>query len=458
MPSKYCAIFDLKEKDYDIFRLIFDHLPNGDYFNIMIKPNWVKHQESPYFPIEAMVTSTKLIEHVIEACLKKYANVREIIVGDVPLQSCEWNLLLKQSCTERLINKYESYRNPYIRIIDLRRERFSVHKGFMEKSGADYGGDPKGYSEVFLDERSFLEPISNSKNKFRVADYDPNETESNHHKGFHRYIVSSSVLDSDLFINMPKMKTHQKAGVTGALKNLVGINGNKACLVHYRNGKPKDGGDEFAPDVPCPIVLQSHIREILQKKSKSLFSALRKVWLVIRKLYGIKVEGTRENLKRTFYLSGGAWYGNDTIWRMIYDLNKIIVYASRKSKYLKDKPQRKYIAILDGMVSGEGNGPLQPLPVETGIVAFSNDPFLLDMAMTKMMGYDYTKIPMLNNFIIYQDNNWANFNPSDVKLTVNDNECFGISSIPTIHEFLPSPGWRGHIKIETSKNVKGKKN
>src|SRR4051812_46052960 len=47
-------------------------LPAGNFKTILIKPNWVKHQEDPAFPIAALVTSTDLIESVIEACLRKY--------------------------------------------------------------------------------------------------------------------------------------------------------------------------------------------------------------------------------------------------------------------------------------------------------------------------------------------------------------------------------------------------
>ena len=64
------------------------------------------------------------------------------------------------------------------------------------------------------------------------------------------------MLAADLIVNLPKMKTHQKAGVTGALKNLVGCNGEKAFLVHYLKGRPCDGGDEFPPDVPWAVRLQ----------------------------------------------------------------------------------------------------------------------------------------------------------------------------------------------------------
>ena len=449
MDNTFCGICAVQRDTGIRSELIYKYLPVGNFQKIMIKPNWVKHEEDSRFPIQALVTSSEVIDAVVEACLEKYKDVREIIIGDVPLQSCNWDLLVKQAGIDRLIKKYRVYRNPTIRILDLRRERYDFKSGFLKKSDAGDFGDPKGYHEVFLDDLSFLDPISDAKDKFRVSDYDPEETTSSHHRGFHRYLIAGSALDCDLFINLPKMKSHQKSGITGALKNLVGINGEKAYLVHFRQGMPARGGDEFPPNIPIPIIVQARIRDFFQKRSVLLFGLLRKAWQVVRGAYGIEVEGTPENLQKRFYIAAGSWYGNDTIWRMVYDLNKIILYAPRQGGQLKDIPQRAYLAILDGIISGEGNGPLQPLPVSTDRLAFSNDPFLLDMAMAQMMGFDYRKIPLLSNSGSFKDKTWAVFDPEVVKLRVDDEEFTSVSSIPVAHHFLPSPGWKGHIEINS---------
>src|SRR5882762_9298823 len=221
--------------------------PEGDFRKIVLKPNWVRHEDDPAFPIEAMVTSSRLIEGVIDACLEKYPQAQEITVGDVPLQSCDWRRLLKQAGIERLIEKYERYAKPRIRFLDLRRELAESAGGYLRKVPNPSGGDPKGYREVLMETASFLEPISGDGNDFRVSDYAPEETQSSHRKGFHRYLIAGSVLDCDLFINLPKAKTHQKSGITGALKNIVGVNGQKAYLVHYRKANNGAFGDEFPP-------------------------------------------------------------------------------------------------------------------------------------------------------------------------------------------------------------------
>jgi uncharacterized protein (DUF362 family) len=106
------------------------------------------------------------------------------------------------------------------------------------------------------------------------------------------------------------------------------------------------------------------------------------------------------------------------------------------------------VTILDGIISGEGNGPLQPLPVETGITGVANDPFLMDMVMAQLMGLDWRKLPMLNNYQLFNDVDWARYDPETVKINYDGKEYEGVSSLPVLHHFIPPPGWKGHIEIE----------
>ncbi|SFB14023.1 hypothetical protein SAMN05216587_11543 [Selenomonas ruminantium] len=46
----------------------------------------------------------------------------------------------------------------------------------------------------------------------------------------------------------------------------------------------------------------------------------------------------------------GSWYGNDTIWRTIADLNHILYYANKEGK-LQEKRQRKVLIVAD-MIQG----------------------------------------------------------------------------------------------------------
>ena len=344
-----------------------------------------------------MITSSRLIEAVIDACLEKYPDLESLIIGDVPLQSCDFDLMCRQSGIEDLKIKYARMTDSPVRFLDLRRESFTQTGGYLKRDERT-SGDPSGYAEIILDERSLLDAVSHRAETFRVSDYDPEETKSVHRKGSHRYLIARSVLEADLVINLPKMKTHQKSAVTGALKNLVGINGSKAYLVHHQLGKPSQGGDEFPEDAPLAIVWQVRLRELLQKRSPLIFLAAKPVWEIIKKLRGIETTATKENLEKGgVYVGAGSWYGNDSIWRMVYDLNLILLYGKADGGVLADEPQRSVVSIMDGLIAGEGNGPLQPLPVQANVLLSSRNPFLIDFAMAKMMGFDWRKIRLLSN-------------------------------------------------------------
>jgi Uncharacterized conserved protein len=425
--------------------LLLGHLPDGEFRKIFIKPNWVRHQQDEAFPIGCLVTSPRLLDSLIEACLGKYRSVERIIVGDVPLQDCDWDQLSAQAGIAELKKKYERASGPLVRIADLRRERFRNHGGYLEPD-APNGGDELGYRDVVLDQRSFLEEISDAAGSFRVADYSRQVTTSSHRKGFHRYHIAASALDCDLFLNVPKMKTHQKTGITGALKNLIGINGEKASLVHYRSGGVACGGDEFPPGAAPLLILQTRLRSLVQKRSKLLFRLGAGGWRVARWLGGIEVRGTPQNLAKCFYTTGGAWFGNDTLWRTIYDLNRIVRYAPPAGGALRDTPQRAYFTVIDGMLAGEGNGPLQALPVATDALVLASDPFLADAAMSALMGFDYRKIPVLSHMTAFQDPAWGRFSPEGTPVWWNGSPRPGLESLPVLHPFRPAPGWRGHIE------------
>jgi uncharacterized protein (DUF362 family) len=449
MKNDLCQLQILDWKNPDAPPAIGPLLPDGDFQKILLKPNWVLHASHPEFPIEALVTSSALIEAVIEACFAKYANLESLIIGDVPLQSCDFEKMCSQSGIDALRKRCKERFGERVRFLDLRRERYRLVKGFLELE-SDAPGDPSGYSEVILDERSQLEEISHRAASFRVSDYDPEETRSVHQKGSHRYLVARSVLEADLVINLPKMKTHQKSGVTGALKNLVGINGSKAYLVHHQLGKPSQGGDEFPETASALFIWQARLREILQKRSRWMFRAAKAGWEILKKLRGIQTVATRESLGTgRVYVGAGSWHGNDSIWRMVYDLNLILVFGKAVGGGLADTPQRKVVSIMDGFLAGEGNGPLQPIPVETRVLIASENPFLVDFAMAKMMGFDWRKIRLLAYHQKFGSPRFADFDPHGFEVVRNGlASSNGVDAIPILKKFLPPPGWLGHIELE----------
>ncbi|HVY47125.1 MAG TPA: DUF362 domain-containing protein, partial [Minicystis sp.] len=90
----------------------------------------------------------------------------------------------------------------------------------------------------------------------------------------------------------------------------------------------------------------------------------------------------------------GSWEGNRTLYRTVLDLNTIVHYADRDGA-LRDAPQRRVLAIVDGVVAGEGEGPLGAAPVDAGLLVGGFDPALVDVAATRAMGLDPLRVPMI---------------------------------------------------------------
>jgi uncharacterized protein (DUF362 family) len=421
---------------------------------IVIKPNWVIHETDSAFPIAALVTDARVIAATARACATLFPEAQSITVGDSPLQSADWPLLCRQSGLEPLIEQLTREFRGRIAFRDLRREVFQRDRdSFLTPSDASHG-DPAGYREVCLNAESHLEPISDQAHKFAVNDYSAAVTRSNHVAGDHRYLVSQTILDCDLFINLPKWKTHQKSGLTAALKNPVGINGDKAYLPHFRRGAPRWGGDEYADEHRWLYWAQTTLREKLQKRHRLAFAALRPGWNAIKKLRGLETRMTeRESAPRRFYGAGGAWFGNQTLWRMVYDLNLVLQRGNREGRLLS-KPARRYFCIVDGLTCGEANGPLQPLPRQIDWLILGDDPFAIDTCLGWFMGFDPARMPLLAERHAYLGPDWGDFELGDLVVEIDDRPV-RLTQSGIDFRFAPPPGWRGHIERATGHDAHG---
>ena len=99
----------------------------------------------------------------------------------------------------------------------------------------------------------------------------------------------------------------------------------------------------------------------------------------------------------------GSWYGNDTIWRTIADINKIAFYADKNGIIKKDIQRRSFI-VADMIVSGEKEGPMLPKPVNSGIIAVGEDSLDFDKVICSLMGFNWRDIPTLSNVIRSENN------------------------------------------------------
>jgi len=387
---------------------------------ILIKPNWVRHSLQPHDEI-CLRTNDHFLLALISILLEHSPNT--IILGDAPLQGCKWEKMHNESFLAEIEQLSVKYNIPII-IKDFRRitldpvnniltiERHTLSEYLIFDVGKD----------------SYLEPISLGKSKFRVTCYDPNILAESHEKSKHRYCITKELFDADVVISVPKFKTHQKTGITGALKNLVGVNGDKAYLPHHRIGSVENGGDCY----PGKNILRSLSEKTLDFANRKIGKPQYRIWQSISSyLWAFSKP------KAVHQLAAG-WYGNDTCWRMVMDLNKIAIYGKKNGKLSSD-PQRVLYSICDGIIGGQGDGPLNPSPLPLGIVTFSNNSAITDICAAILMRFDINKISLLKNAAqqIHYENIELFLNNENI--TVQDLSNWSI-------ETIPPPGWADYLK------------
>ena len=411
--------------------------------HIVIKPNWVLHQTTPGHPISALVTDARVIAAAARAAAELFPGAERITVGDCPLQRADWPLLCRQSGLEPVIAELSARYPGRIAFRDLRRDVHTYVDGrLVAQEGAPHG-DPLGYREVHLGASSHLEEISAEADRFSIHDHDRALTRANHQAGDHRYFVSQSFLDADLIINLPKWKTHSKSGVTGALKNLVGMNGDKAYLPHFRKGAPTWGGDEYWDDGRWLYWTQNALRDFTRQYCWWAYKALRPPWLAIKAVRSAVLRRA-DGPPPDFYVGGGSWHGNRTIWRMIYDLNLVAQRVDAQGR-LQDTPQREYFCIVDGLVCGDGDGPLSPSPRPIDWLVCGSDPFAVDATLAWFMGFDGDRLPIIAERRRYLGSAWGRFDIETLPVTV-DGRTAPLKAFDINHRFAPPPGWAGHIE------------
>jgi hypothetical protein len=90
----------------------------------------------------------------------------------------------------------------------------------------------------------------------------------------------------------------------------------------------------------------------------------------------------------------GNWWGNDTTWRIVVDLNTILLYCDSKGQ-LGDTPVRRYLSVLDGILGGAGEGPMNPTPVESRVILAGYNPLSVDWCAAQLMGFDPERLKVI---------------------------------------------------------------
>lgn len=351
---------------------------------VFIKPNWVASRWRASCPhkdtLYSVITHPNIIEAVTDYVAEALKGQGEIIIGDNPSIDADFQELMDFTGVRKLESKYKCK----LSIVDLRPLVCNDLNNYGKKYlMVHQRGDPKGTVQVNLGEKSLLYGLDPMR--FRGVFDEREETIASHTGLKQLYTYARSLYDADVYISIPKMKTHAKVGATLNLKGLVGSISNKNQLVHWQIGYPEIHGDEY-PD-------------------KAAYEAGKKALVKHR----------------------GAWPGNDTIWRMVVDLYQGLLMRPRN-----------YLSVVDGIVAGEGNGPFCPTSKNANTIVVGDNLLATDCVTVRYMGLDPHKVKYLSYFISKSEQ----LKLKDIHVTYQGHECFDFFKQDTKYkDFEVAPLW-----------------
>jgi uncharacterized protein (DUF362 family) len=417
---------------------------------VVIKPNFVRDfRESHPDDGDCLITHGAVIRAVLDYAYLALQGRGRLVIADAPQSDADFDGIRRITGLDAMAEFYRQEVGFPVEVYDLRPEAAEKVDGVIV-SHRRLPGDPAGYVRVDLGRYSAVDEIQHLCAQLYGSEYDRAELVSHHRDGRHEYLIARTVLDADCVISVPKLKTHKKVGLTVNLKNLVGINGNKNWLPHHREGTPAQGGDQFAEDG----LLHRTERGVMAvfRKCFPLLGPFRAHMAAPLKVLGRRVFGDTN----TDTVRSGNWYGNDTTWRMVLDLNRLLLYADATGA-LHPRPVRRFLSVVDGIIGGEGSGPLDPRPRPAGLIVAGTNPVAVDLACARLMGFDYQNIPMLTRALAPHPLPLADFGYADVVARSNDPsyDCPLTDLLGRLLAFAPHFGWAGHVEVTKKSHEAG---
>jgi uncharacterized protein (DUF362 family) len=408
---------------------------------VVLKPNLVReYRESAPGDGQCTITHGSVIRAVADYVYLALHGSGRIIIADAPISDANFAAICRITGLNELQLFYKRAAGFNIEIQDLRPEVAEKIDGVIV-GHRPIPGDPEGYAIVDLGGSSAFVSVQQLCGLLYGSEYDTREIRRHHVDGRHAYSISRTVLLADCVISIPKLKTHKKVGLTVNLKNLVGINGNKNLLPHHREGTPAQGGDQFADDA-----VKNRVELRTLATFKRVFPYLGPLRSIVA--WPIKAAGKRmfgdTSVDR---IRSGNWYGNDTTWRMVHDLNRILLYADAEGR-LHDRLQRRFFSVVDGIVAGQGNGPLDATAKPCGVVLAGTNSVAIDFTCARLMNFDWQRLPVLRYAFDAHPLAMTTFGSYDVVSRSNDDSWTGrvMDFEGDLFAFKPHFGWTGHVE------------
>ncbi len=349
---------------------------------VTVLPNHVaaRREKESADDFDAKITHPSVLLAAILVVRARVGPTGRIIVGNSPLQGQDYTLLRKDCGVVAIADFLRTEGILNVEFVDLRAFTSVWRNGALISQTVNPDTE---VVRVDLGAESYLDPLSIAGAKFRVGDYSPDATRKYHSPGMHWYAITRSVLDSDAIVSVPKLKTHQKVGLTCTLKGAVGTVALKECLAHHSSPSGPQG-DEFPGSAALRNITSQALEYADNLRGGQVSNLVRFPAKVANRLLS-KGDGA---------VMGGAWAGNDTAWRMSLDLCRILRFADSNGR-LHETERRPHISLIDGIVAGEGNGPLRPVARTVGLLIAGGDPVVADEAACRAAGFLPALLPIV---------------------------------------------------------------
>ncbi|WP_174591513.1 DUF362 domain-containing protein [Methanocella conradii] len=403
--------------------------------SVFIKPNFVRHYNHAG-GVDCMITHGSIIRAILDYVYIALKGVGHITIGDSSYLDADFEKIVRHTGIDKVADYYDENSKMHIDLIDLRQYRGRVRLiGGVDRRPLP--GDPLGYSIVDLGKDSDHYEIIHDYPKFRNGYYDRNEMIKHHNMEKNEYCIANSILNADVIVNVPKLKTHSKAGMTCALKNLIGANGLKDWLPHHRYGPAECGGDDY--------IHRDFRKDWLARLRDEQVVTDNLLYIMPLRAMAALLHYSNKLVPFKDKYDAGGWYGNDTISRTISDLNKIIYYADRHGK-MQNARQRKEFLVVDGVIAGQGEGPLMPVPKRAGVLVAGSNPVAVDLVCSSIMGFDYRKMPVFRH--VMRSKKYPLFEGAPEDIEIVSDKCSRLEDVYGSYNcsFLPPDGWAGHVE------------
>lgn len=355
---------------------------------VAVKPNWIQQSHGRLQDVwEPVITHPLVVLGVVEALADTMGGRGTICLCDAPHAYADFDAILARG---GLLGGLRALRQRWpalgLEVLDLRREVWRRKEEVVVERRRN-AADPRGYARLDLGVESLFYGHA-GEGAYFGADYDIGVVNRHHCGAVQEYLLAGTPMVCDLLVNVPKLKTHKKTGITCALKNLVGINGDKNWLPHHTLGHPRRGGDEF-PAATTRSRAESRLKRLGQRAALAVPGLGAWAYRQARNA-GLRVLGGSDRVVRN-----GNWSGNDTCWRMALDLNRCLLYGNNDGSWREAGTAKRYLAIVDGIVGGQGDGPLCPEAAPAGVLVAGGNPAVLDAVAAKLMGFAPESLPIV---------------------------------------------------------------